>query len=215
MKKNLSTFDLVLTAIFLGILIFMGAIPFLGFIPIGPLNVTTMHIPVIIGSILLGPKLGGFLGGSFGIISLINATVRPSALSFVFSPFIPIIGTDHGSWRALIVVLVPRILIGIVPYFVYKGCRKLLKNKANTVSLMVAGVAGSMTNTILVMNLIYFLFKNAYGQLIGEAGSAVYTAILGVILTNGVPEAIVAALVTAAVGTVLLRLLKKNRTDLY
>ena len=67
------------------------------------------------------------------------------------------IGTDRGSWKALLIVLIPRILIGVVPYFAYKWLNKLTKEKAQPVSLFVAGVLGSATNTILVMNMIYFL----------------------------------------------------------
>lgn len=204
------TLQLVLTATFLAIMLLMAAVPFLGFIPIGVLNVTTMHIPVIIGSIILGPRLGAVLGGSFGFISLWKATTSPTALSFVFSPFIPVIGTDHGSWKALLVVLVPRILIGVVPYFVYQFSRKVFHQKADSFSLLLAGVAGSLTNTILVMNLIYFLFKPDYAQVIGKSGSAVYAAILGIIFTNGIPEAIVAGFATSAVALVLLTIARRK-----
>ena len=180
----------------------------LGFIPIGPINATTMHIPVIVASIILGPRLGAFLGGTFGLISLIRSTFIPTPLSFVFSPFIPVIGTDQGSWKALIIALIPRILIGVVPYFVYKGIQRLTKNKVSPLSLFLAGIAGSLTNTILVMNLIYFLFQQDYAQVLGTNINAVYSAVLAVIFTSGVPEAIVAGLVTAAVSTVLLRMIR-------
>ncbi|OTN77411.1 hypothetical protein A5886_002511 [Enterococcus sp. 8G7_MSG3316] len=212
MKKR-STFDLVLTAFFLGILILLASVPFLGFIPLGPINATTMHIPVIIASIILGPRIGAFLGGAFGIISMIRSTLIISPLSFVFSPFVPLYGSDQGSWKAIIVALIPRILIGVVPYFVFKGCQKMWKNKQG-LSLLLAGVAGGLTNTILVMNLIYFLFHQEYANVIGEAGSAIYAAILGVIFTQGIPEAMVAGIATMAVASVLLRLVanrNKNR----
>ena len=150
--KNTKNFTL--TAMFLAILILLAVTP-LGFIPIGPINATTMHIPVIIASIVLGPRLGAFLGGTFGLISMIRSTVVQTPLSFVFSPFIPVIGTDHGSLKALLIAFIPRILIGIVPYFVFKGMQKLIKNKANTVSLFIAGLAGSLVNTILVLSLIH------------------------------------------------------------
>lgn len=210
MLKKANTFQFVLTALFLGIMILLASVPFLGFIPIGPLNATTMHIPVIIGSIVLGPRIGALLGGSFGIISLIRATTMPSALSFVFSPFIPVIGTNHGSWKALIVVLIPRILIGIVPYYVYQLCQKGLKNKVQPISLFIAGVSGGLTNTILVMNFIYFLFQKDYAQVIGKGGHAVYAAVNAVILTQGIPEAIVAGVFTSAVAAILLKLMKKQ-----
>ncbi|MDA9461424.1 MULTISPECIES: ECF transporter S component [Enterococcus] len=203
--KNTKNFTL--TAMFLAIMILLAVTP-LGFIPIGPINATTMHIPVIVASIILGPRLGAFLGGTFGLISLIRSTFIPTPLSFVFSPFIPVIGTDQGSWKALIVALIPRILIGVVPYFVYKGIQRLTKNKVSPLSLFLAGIAGSLTNTILVMNLIYFLFQQDYAQVLGTNINAVYSAVLAVIFTSGVPEAIVAGLVTAAVSTVLLRMIR-------
>lgn len=203
--KNTKNFTL--TAMFLAIMILLAVTP-LGFIPIGPINATTMHIPVIVASIVLGPRLGAFLGGTFGVISLIRSTFIPTPLSFVFSPFIPVIGTDQGSWKALIIALIPRILIGVVPYFVYKGIQKLTKNKVNPLSLFLAGIAGSLVNTILVMNLIYFLFQQDYAQVLGTNINAVYSAVLAVIFTSGVPEAIVAGLVTAAVSTVLLRMIR-------
>ncbi|MGG5341219.1 ECF transporter S component [Enterococcus sp. AZ192] len=211
--KNTKTFTL--TAMFLAILILLSAVPFLGFIPIGPINATTMHIPVIIASIILGPRIGAFLGGVFGVISMIRSTVVLSPLSFVFSPFIPVIGTNQGSWKAIVIAMVPRILIGVVPYFVFMGLKKVTKNKptSQSISLFIAGLLGSATNTILVMNLIYFLFKDAYAETIGASGAAVYTAILTVIFTSGIVEAIVAAIATVAVTSVLLRLVKTNATQ--
>ena len=41
-----------------------------GYIPLGFMNATIIHVPVIIGAIILGPKYGGFLGLVFGITSL-------------------------------------------------------------------------------------------------------------------------------------------------
>lgn len=213
MKKR-STFDLVLTAFFLGILILLASVPFLGFFPLGPINATTMHIPVIIASIILGPRIGGFLGGAFGLISMIRSTLIITPLSFVFSPFVPLYGTDQGSWKAVLVALIPRILIGVVPYFVFKGCQKMWKNKQQSLSLLLAGIAGGLTNTILVMNLIYFLFHQEYAAVVGKASNAIYAAILGVIFTQGIPEAMVAGIATLAVASVLLRLVanrNKNR----
>ena len=89
-------------------------------------------------------------------------------------------------------------LIGVVPYFVYKGILKLSKNKFQGVSLFLAGLAGSFVNTILVMNMIYFLFQQDYAQVVGKSIHALYTAILAVIFTSGVPEGIIAGIATVA-----------------
>ncbi len=206
--KNTNVRSFTLTAMFLAIMIILAVTP-LGFIPIGPINATTMHIPVIIASIILGPKIGAGLGGIFGIISLARSTVVITPMSFVFSPFIANPLTGHGDWRAVIVAIIPRILIGVIPYFVFVGVQRLLKSKARPVSLFVAGLAGSMTNTILVMNLIFLFFKESYANVAQVAADAVYGVILGIIFGSGLVEAIVAGIATAAVCAVLLKLMKR------
>lgn len=72
-------------------------------------------------------------------------------------------------------------------------------------SLGAAGLAGSLTNTLLVMNLIFVFFKDAYATANNVATEAVYGFILSIIGINGVPEAIVAAIITAFVGRALLK----------
>ncbi|EOH98109.1 ECF transporter S component [Enterococcus pallens] len=206
--KNTNIKSFTLTAMFLAIMIILAITP-LGFIPIGPINATTMHIPVIIASIILGPKIGAGLGGIFGILSLVRSTIIITPMSFVFSPFIANPLTGQGDWRALIVAIIPRILIGVVPYFVYIGINRLLKTKARPVSLFIAGLAGSMTNTILVMNLIFIFFRDSYANVLQVAANAVYGVILGIIFGSGLVEAIVAGIATAGVCAVLLKLMKR------
>ncbi|HIY57904.1 MAG TPA: ECF transporter S component [Candidatus Tetragenococcus pullicola] len=211
MKQKEKTFRMVLTAFFLGILVLFASVPFLGFIPLGPINATTLHIPVIIASIILGPKIGAFMGGCFGLISMIRSTIIITPLSFVFSPFVaPLGSTGSGSWKALLIAFIPRILIGIIPYYVYIGCQQLFTKKKKTFSLFLAGLLGSITNTILVMNMIYFLFQKDYAEIMGKAGNAVYGAILTVIFTQGVPEALVGGIAASAVCTILFKLVKQR-----
>ena len=99
--------------------------------------------------------------------------------------------------------------MGVVPYFVYVGVRKLLKEKKGSdwLALPVAGVVGAFTNTLLVMNLIYFCFSEQFAAAKGIAMEAVYGAILAIIAANGVPEAIVAAVLTTVVCKALKRYL--------
>lgn len=108
------------------------------------------------------------------------------------------------------ICFVPRILIGVVAYYVYTGIVKLVKKKnsgkSSIAALAAAGAAGALTNTLLVMNGIYFLFGSSYANAKGIATDALYGVILGVIGTQGVPEAIVAAVLTAAIGKALLHI---------
>ena len=122
-KNNNKTLGLVQLALFSAIIIVMSFVPFLGYIPLGFMNATIIHIPVIIGSVILGYKKGAFLGFLFGLSSLIGNTTRPNLTSFVFTPFYAV-GDSSGNFLSLIICFVPRILVGIVPYFVYSGIQK-------------------------------------------------------------------------------------------
>ena len=62
---------MVTTAAIAAIIVVMASVPFLGYIPLGFMNATIIHVPVIIGAILLGPKYGAFLGLVFGGTSVI------------------------------------------------------------------------------------------------------------------------------------------------
>ena len=209
---NKKTYQMVLTALFAAIIILMAFIPFLGYINLVVIKATLIHVPVIIGSVLLGPKRGGFLGFVFGCTSLINNTINPSLLSFAFSPFYSV-GDVGGNFFSVIICFVPRILVGVVPYFVYVGIKKLCKNKngGDWLALPIAGVLGAVTNTLLVMNLIYICFSEQFAAAKEIALSAVYNAIVAIIFANGVPEAIVAAILVTAIGKALLQV--QNRME--
>jgi len=147
-----------------------GAIIFLlTFTPLGfpqiPLigSATIIHIPVIIGAILLGPKYGAVLGFLFGLSSMLFATFQSTALNaFAFTPLRPVPGTDNGSLWALLIAFVPRILVGIVSPLVYWGLVKVLPRVSDSIKLAAAAIVASMTNTLLVLHLLYFLFREPW-----------------------------------------------------
>ena len=70
MKIEKKVLDMSLAGIFTAIIIAMSVVPFLGYIPLGFMNATIIHVPVIIGAIILGPKYGAYLGLVFGVTSL-------------------------------------------------------------------------------------------------------------------------------------------------
>ncbi|MCD2491234.1 ECF transporter S component [Lacrimispora sp. NSJ-141] len=201
MNTSVKTRNMVLTAVIAAIIILMAFVPYVGYINLVVIKATLIHVPVIIGSVVLGPKKGAFLGFIFGLTSLINNTFNPSLLSFAFSPFY-----SGGNLWSLLICFVPRILVGVFPYFVFKGIMMLGKGKKSIeyVALPAAGVIGALTNTLLVMNLIYFCFVEQFAAAKEVAVGAVYQVIIGIIIANGVPEAIVALVLTMALGKVLL-----------
>lgn len=208
----MKTRTLTNTAIFLAIILLFAFTP-IGFINLGFIKATLVHIPVIIGSIILGPRIGAFLGFVFGTTSLIINTMTPSILSFAFSPFIPVLGTTSGSLWALVICYLPRILVGIVPYYVYRLFHKQIKANRDLQYpvLFGAGVVGALTNTLLVMNLIYIIFKDVYAQARElPIGDSIYRAVLAVIFANGIPEALVAGIATAAVAGILIQVNRRK-----
>ncbi|MGO5095477.1 ECF transporter S component [Agathobaculum sp. LCP25S3_E8] len=175
----------------------------LGYIPLGFMNATTMHIPVILGACLLGPKMGGVLGAVFGVTSVIRATITPNLTSFVFTPFYSFSPEFSGNWTSLIVAIVPRVLIGVIAGLVFQLIMRISHDK-QALALPVAGFIGSMVNTIGVMGLIYLLFGEQYAAAGGQSYDLLRKVIMGVVAINGVPEALIAAVLTLAVGKVLI-----------
>lgn len=192
-NKRLNVRKMTVIGVLSAISIMMSMLPFIGYIPIGPIKATIMHIPVIIGAIIEGPVVGATIGLIFGLTSLWNAITQPVILSPLFlNP---------------IVSVLPRILIGIIAYYVYQGVYKLTKKVY--ASGFVAGLIGSLVNTVGVLGMIYVLYAEKYLTLIKQQGASAGKILLGVAFTSGVPEALVAALIVSAVSVALIRKGKK------
>lgn len=237
---KLETKNLTTVGILGAIVIMLGLTP-LGFIPLGVLTITSLHIPVIIASILEGPVVGGLVGMIFGFFSLFNAMTRPGPISFVF-------------YNPLISIL-PRILIGVVTGLVYKAlknkdnkklrlfmnifwsiiiivlgvvtvksfikdvdlvnkifsiiflliaCLMLylsVKNKKANFAIAVSSFMGTLTNSGLVLGLIYIFYAQRYALALGINQDLAAKTIFSAFVTNAIPESIVAILVASAVVT--------------
>ena len=190
------------------LLLFLG----IGILPLPFVRPTILHIPVITGALLMGPKYGAVLGFMFGLASMLFATFNPGVTSFIFSPFINLPGTENGSLLALVVAFVPRILVGIVPWYVFVGLRRLLTPKLNLVNYAITGIVGALTNTLLVMHFIFLFFGSSWNSVRAEPApaDAIYGAILGIIATNGIPEAIASAILVSAIVGALVVVIDKT-----
>lgn len=174
--KNEKTYELVLTALFTAIIVIMAFTP-LGYIPLVVINATVIHIPVILGALFLGPKKGAFLGFVFGLTSFINNTFKAvTASAFVFSPILAadVIGIS-GVFKSMYICFVPRILVGVVPYFVYILIRNLLKRKQPVWRFVING-AVSVIFFISVRAFLNNLLKGSTGTLAGTAAGIILGA---------------------------------------
>lgn len=185
-RKSVNVKRMTVISVLSAISIMLSMTP-LGFIPIGPVNATIMHIPVIIGAIIEGPVVGMSIGFIFGATSLIRALTMPTITNF------PLVNP--------LVSILPRVLIGLVAYYVYKLAVKITKNAF--VSGWLVGAIGSLVNTIGVLGMMYVLYGARYAEALGENAAAAKTLLLTIATTSGIPEAVVGGFVVSAVAVVL------------
>lgn len=197
----------VTVALMMAIVVLLANTP-LGMIQLPIIKATTVHIPVIIGAIVLGPMAGAILGATFGICSLISNTMAPTLLSFAFSPFLSTTGLA-GCVKALWVSVGCRIMIGVVAGWIWILLKKIKCNQ--NVALALTGFLGSMTNTVFVMGSIYLLFAKQYAEAKEVAVTAVFGLIMGTVTASGIPEAIAASILVFAIGKVVIKVYQSNK----
>jgi uncharacterized membrane protein len=130
--------------------------------------------------------LGGMVGGllvAVTVFVIIYAFTRLLLKQEVSSRF---------AWGGLIALfIVASILVFIL---------LLKKLKADTakdfISYCVSAIAGSMTNTILVLGGIYLFFEDAYTAGMGLTEGSLFGILCTSVITNGIPEAALAAICT-------------------
>lgn len=194
-------------AMLCGVLTVMGMTG-IGFIPLPVIKATTMHIPVILGAVLLGPKAGGILGAVFGLCSIWANTTTPNLLSFAFSPFMSnegLIGAAKSIWIALGC----RILFGVIAGWLWMFAKKLMKK--DYIALPVTAALATVCHTLLVMGSIYILLAQQYAAAKNVGITAVFGLIMGTVTASGIPEAIVAAILVTVIGRALIRLMSRMK----
>ncbi len=175
----------------------------IGLIPLPLIRATTLHIPVIVGAVLLGPLAGAVLGGVFGLCSMWTATTAPTTLSFAFSPvWAAETSGAAGSVKAVWIALGCRILIGVVSGWLWIALKKCKVN--DLIALPVVGVAGALTNTVLVMGSIFLLLAPEFAAAQNIGMEAVLGVVLGIVFSSGAAEAVAAGILVTAVCKAML-----------
>ena len=155
----------------------------LGFIMIPPISITLLHIPVIIGAILMGPSAGGILGLAFGLFSMLKAsTAAASPADMAFSTFL-----SGSPLSSVVMCILPRVLLGVIAGGLYLLLSR--KVKGDAVSMGVSAVAATFLHSMMVLGLLSLLFQ-------ALPLKDVIAALIGV---NCLLEMLAAAVVTAAV----------------
>lgn len=177
--SNKETHKMTILALFVAILIIQSFVPGLGYIPIGPLHATIVQVTVIVGGIFFGIKMGLTLGAVWGILSLTRAIVTPNILTpVIINPLISV---------------VPRILVGLIASYVFIQLNKKLPL---AISAAISGALGSILNTILFLGAIYLFAADSYASALSIDVNALFSTLLAIVATNGLPEAIVSGVLT-------------------
>lgn len=184
MKQSINTKRLTMMAIATAILLIQNFVPFLGNLPLPPLNPTIIHITVIVFTFLLGTRDGMIIGAIWGIIRMIRAFAMPA------SPLDPLI------WTNPIIAVLPRLLIGLTVGVTYQW---LQKRWPSTHSLRISAFLGSLTNTVFVMLFIYVFFTEDIAYLMNIQMDNIVYGLLAIVVTSGIPEAIIAAIIAPIV----------------
>jgi uncharacterized membrane protein len=174
-RSKMKTRELVLNAIFIGLIMIMAWFPNLGYIQIFPtVGITIIHIPVIVGA-LTYKRSGVILGTTFGLSSLFVALTRPATpVDFLFQ-------------NPLVSVL-PRIIFGLVIYYLFITFSKIIENKSVVIGL--TAFLSTVIHSVLVLGMIYIFGIDVLG------GSEVALKVIGTILvSNASIEALAAVLI--------------------
>ncbi len=206
----------------------------IGFIPVPTPagSATIAHIPAIIGGILEGPVVGLLVSLGFGFASFMSPLVPikdplviiiPRLLIGVVAWWVYAALRRSNRTTLLILLVVLAALILVAAFYVSESVPWLgiaiavaavagaialtiwaRQHEAVIISLVAAAVAGSLTNTVLVLSAA--VLRNVAGVTPEVA--------LTIGLTQGIPEAIVSAIIVVAVVTAVRQIGRRQHSRL-
>lgn len=192
MKNSDKTRKIVLTAVLVAIMLVLQ-LTGVGLIDLGIIRVTLYCTIIAIGTLMLGWDCGMILGAAFSAISFWSAIQRPSAMVAPLMQATPFL--------VFIMSFVPRMLVPLASYLIHGAMVKAGKNEK--IALGVGAAAGSLCNTVLYLGMMliaYAVTVADYPGLLAAVGAVAGAA--------GIPEAIIAGLVTPPVVLALRKINK-------
>ena len=190
------TNQLVKLSVFVALIIIQSWVPMLGNIPTPVLSITYIHVTVILATLWLGWKEGVLVATAWGLNSWIRALAAP------VSPINAQVLSDVMV-SVLPRMLMPLILAGLIVVF-----KSWSKNPRLVGAL--AGFSGSFLNTFLVLGAIVLFKQEVYMTIKGVDQTGLWQLLGGIIATNGILEAFVAAILTPIFYQVTLQLAKRQ-----
>lgn len=181
------------------------------FIKIGPLPMSFVLVPIVIGACLLGAKEGAFLGAVFGIITMIMGITGIDAFSFLLWDARPV-------WF-VVLCLLKAIMAGLCSGLVYKLFGKLFDQKHVYLRTVLASITAPIVNTgIFVIGMLLFFFDTMQGlpalfpDAFGQYKNAVQLLFLGLAGVNFIGEFVVNLVLSPAIVRIIDVVKKRLKT---
>lgn len=187
-KKSYRT---AILGILMAIIFVQSMVPMLGFIPTGFVNITIIHVTVIVAAIVLGPTDGAIVGLVWGIGTILRALTSPTSI------------IDTTVFTNPVVAILPRVLVGLIAGWIYLWFKK--SGKHRLLGMGIASAAGSITNTVLVLALMRLMYASVLSKAYAAQTSALNAILLAIVGTNGVAELIAAIIIAPAIATAILK----------
>ncbi len=202
-RKEGKTSEIAFDAILIAIILTMGLIPQLGYLFVFPwLALTLLHVPVLIGASLGGPRRGLLYGFAFGFTSMIQAFVNASGLNaFFVYPWVSIL---------------PRLLFGFLAGLAFSLARRSPKLSSGLGNGLLSFFL-TLLHTGLVFLALFLFFPvetGAYFRMEGDVAVGVGITFAASLLLGALGEALIAGIIVPAVRRPLLKLsLRNNRQE--
>lgn len=166
-----------------GIALLMALVVVLQFVggmipPVGGFSISLVLIPIVLGAAMYGPKAGALLGGTFGVVVIINCitgTDVGGAMVFQANPIL-----------CILVVLGKGILAGSASGAVYR----VLRNWNPYVAMVAASIVCPVVNTGLFIVCMWAFFMDVLAAWAG-GGDILGYVLSGLVLCNFAPEVII------------------------
>ena len=189
--RNKNTKKLVTTALLTAVIVVLQTVA--SGIRIGPFTPTLSLIPIIIGALLYGPMVGGFLGAVFGVIVIIGVLTGSEPMSTMMMQTNPVM--------TVVLCLAKGIAAGVIPALVYN----VLKDKNDLVATALAAILAPVSNTGIFSIGLVTVFMPIAEQFAAQLGfpNVAKFLFVGIIGTNFLFELAVNVVLVPVVKRVL------------
>ncbi len=208
-KQHKHVLTIVQLALLIAIMLVLE-ITGLGMLKFGPLEMTILQFPVIVGAILMGPAAGAGLGLVFGLISFWECFGRSAFGSALLS---------INPFYTFLVCVPTRTLMGFLCGLIYKATHTVFVKKKDQPSqgrklipYITASLSGAILNTLFFMTTLLLLFKSTeyiQGFIEVSGTSNLLMFAFWFVGTQGIVEAVLCAFLGAVISRAVNAIMKK------